>query len=62
MSNNRQGWGFPLNIRKAHYFNNSIVSLCGKMMFTGTLEDFNHDSKDNCKDCMRRRKKLQPEE
>lgn len=55
---NEKGWGFPLRSKKAHYFNNELVSLCGKWMFTGKLEDDKHNSPDNCKICMKKREKL----
>jgi len=54
----KKGWGFPSNSKKAHYFFNDSISLCGKWMFTGKLEDDNHKSPDNCKACMVKREKL----
>lgn len=59
-----RGWWFPLNSRRAHYFEDSLVSLCGGWMKLGDakLEDFGHDSPDNCKDCERRRKKRREQE
>jgi hypothetical protein len=53
-----QGWGLPFNSRKAHYFNNSITSLCGKWAFGGELEDKNHEHPENCAACMKKRVKL----
>ena len=58
MKMNEKGWGFPLKSKKAHYFNKEIRSLCGKWLFTGTLEDDKHTSPDNCKVCMVKREKL----
>lgn len=52
----REGWGWPLNARKAHYFIGS-VSLCGGWMFGGDLEegkDQTPSSIDDCRDCTRR--------
>ncbi len=48
--NEKEGWGFPLNSRKAHYFVDSR-SLCGKWMFFGNLEQGNDESPDNCTAC-----------
>ena len=53
-----KGWGFPLNSKKAHYYNEDLISLCGKWMFRGRLEDDNHNSSDNCKMCMKKREQL----
>jgi len=59
MSIDQQGWAFPLNMHKAHYFKKGeMISICGKMMNTGDRFDDLHDHKDNCKECMRRRNKL----
>ena len=52
-----KGWGFPLNTRKAHYFDNDAISMCGKWMYMGQLEDNNHTSPDNCAICKRKREK-----
>ncbi|RLI41370.1 hypothetical protein DRO59_07110 [Candidatus Bathyarchaeota archaeon] len=46
----KEGWGFPLNSRKAHYFVNGR-SLCGKWLFFGELEQGNDGSPDNCAVC-----------
>ena len=59
----RQGWGFPINSRKAHYFiiedgKERSISLCGKWLFGGELHDDNHNSPDNCKKCMIIREKI----
>lgn len=54
------GWGFPGCTRKAHYFaKGEVISLCGKVMYTGAREDFGHASPDNCCECKRRRLKLE---
>ena len=58
MNRVKKGWGFPLNSRKAHYFNNDARSLCGKWMYFGTLEDSNHNSPDNCAKCRRKLQKI----
>lgn len=54
----RVGWGWPLNSKKAHYFHNDTISLCGKWMYAGRLELGNDESADNCVSCMRKRLKL----
>ena len=55
-----QGWGWPLNSRKAHYFKaESKTSICRKWMFFGERHDTNHESRDNCRECMKRREKEQ---
>lgn len=49
-----QGWGWPGNSRKAHYFESGeLISLCRGWMFGGSREDNNHDSPDNCASCKR---------
>lgn len=52
-----EGWGWPGNARKAHYFDAGI-SLCGKWMHFGDPE--NHSQKtgdepgrDDCRACWR---------
>lgn len=58
MSNLKQGWGWPFNSRRAHFFEEGeIISICGKMMFAGERTDNNHDSQDNCAECKRKRLK-----
>lgn len=58
-----RSWWFPLNSRKAHYFDddfdNGTISLCKRWMKLGNapLEDDNHKSADNCKECMKLREK-----
>jgi len=62
MSDLKQGWGFPINSRKAHYFKeHEIISICGKMMYSGERFDDKHDSPDNCAACMKRRNKITEE-
>ena len=56
MSN--KGWGFPARSRKAHYFNDDPISLCGKWMFIGERFDNKHEHPDNCKPCMKKRNAL----
>ena len=51
----KEGWGFPLNSRKAHYFLDSR-SLCMRWLFFGKLEPADKSSPDDCKTCT---KKLQ---
>lgn len=45
-----EGWGWPANSRKAHYFVDG-KALCGKWMFFGNLEEGNDESSDNCTAC-----------
>ena len=52
----KEGWGFPLNAKKSHYFING-VSLCRRWMYGGPLER-NDESPDNCKECIKRLKKI----
>lgn len=52
-----QGWWWPGNSRKAHYFGTDGRSLCGKWLaLSAEREDDNHDSPDNCATCARKRK------
>ena len=49
----KEGWGWPGNSRKAHYFDGSR-SLCGKWLYFGKdLEQGNDGSADNCTACKR---------
>jgi hypothetical protein len=48
----REGWGFPSNSRKAHYFV-GVRSLCMSWLFFGELETGNDNSPDNCMECKR---------
>lgn len=58
-----EGWYWPANLRKAHYFVN-FKSLCGRYMcFNKTdLEQGKDDSPDNCAECKRRLKKRKEKE
>ena len=58
MSDEKKGWGWPMNSKKAHYFV-SIRSLCMRWMYSGKLTDDIHDSPDNCKACMKKREKME---
>lgn len=50
-----EGWGFPGNSKKAHYFREGeIKSLCNKWIFTGERESGNDSSVDNCAECKRK--------
>lgn len=50
-----EGWGFPANSRKAHYFRESEArSICGKWMYFGTRELPDLPSDDDCAECVRR--------
>lgn len=49
-----QGWGFPTNSRKAHFFLASEpISVCGKWMYSGTRTPDEFESPDDCKPCRR---------
>lgn len=49
-----EGWGFPGNARKAHYFAGDNTALCGKWLFLGELEpDTGKPSRDDCVACRR---------
>jgi hypothetical protein len=45
------GWGWPWHSQKAHYFNDSPLSLCGEWRFEGLLEMGRDESPDNCDVC-----------
>jgi hypothetical protein len=51
------GWGWPLNSRKCHYFEQG-VSLCGKWMFFGKSVENQSGSK-SVDDCVACRRKLE---
>ena len=51
-----QGWGWPLNSRKAHYFRNDKRALCGRWAYTGPLlPDRGYAAVNCCAQCKRRR-------
>jgi len=57
MNDKKEGWGFPLNSRKAHYFVGT-KSLCNKWMYFGELTpNQNGSSPDDCKSCTRKLEK-----
>lgn len=48
------GWGWPLNSRKAHYFDaGDLISACGRWMYAGRLPDQGGGSRspDDCAAC-----------
>lgn len=56
---NKEGWGFPVNARKAHYFRGGI-SLCGRWMHFGRCDNqvmLDEPGFDDCRECHRRRLK-----
>lgn len=54
-----QGWAWPPNSRKAHYFlKGETISLCSKWMYGGEREDTLHEHPDNCSTCEKRWAKL----
>jgi hypothetical protein len=60
------GWGWPLNSRKAHYFVDSR-SLCRNWMFFGSNRTQNQrmgeePGEDDCKACFRAAKKMKERE
>lgn len=59
MDDLKEGWGWPLNSKKAHYFQDARA-LCGKWLYTGRLELGNNASLDNCMACRRKLDKMQP--
>lgn len=50
------GWGWPLNSNKAHYFVDGR-SLCAKWLFRDDCAAGTYDSPNNCKECARRLQK-----
>lgn len=54
----REGWGWPGNARKAHFFaEGQTRCLCGKWGFYfGPRGNTRHDSPDNCAECNRLRR------
>lgn len=54
-----QGWGVPVNTKKAHYFIKGRP-LCGRWMSIGWVEDNRHDHPGNCKACLQARAKFAP--
>ena len=50
---NWEGWGWPENSRKAHYFVDGR-SLCKRWLFLGLVEQGNDNSPDNCPTCMKK--------
>ena len=64
MSEPKEGWGWPLNSRKAHYFVKGR-SLCGKWMFFGRLQtegDDGSETSNDCKGCLKKLRKRRQEE
>jgi len=58
-----KGWGWPSNSKKAHYFpENSIMSLCGKWLYKGKVEEGSDDSNDNCTTCKKALQKIRAKE
>lgn len=53
------GWGWPLLSKKAHWFENSARSLCGKWLYTGPRE-MDAAGPDDCRDCAKRLAKSRP--
>jgi hypothetical protein len=51
----KDGWGFPLLSKKAHYFSVATArSLCGRWAYTGEYEQGNDNHPINCAECRRR--------
>lgn len=55
----RQGWVHIIGAKKWHYITEASEgkSLCGNWLYLGRAEpdDSNHESKDNCRACQRKR-------
>jgi len=51
-----EGWGWPNNSRKAHYFVGGR-SLCNRWMYFGELDQGNDESSHNCVSCKRKLRK-----
>lgn len=56
MTDRTEGWGWPANARKAHYYIEGR-SLCAKWAFFGSLSLKNDASPDNCAECKRQKAK-----
>lgn len=48
-----QGWAWPEDSRKAHYFR-AKRALCGKWAWWGPLHDSGYHDSDTCKECKKR--------
>lgn len=57
----KEGWGFPLNSKKMHYFIDGR-SPCGKWMFFGNLESDEWEDPLDCKECRKRLNKRKEKE
>lgn len=55
MAEKREGWGWPSNAKKAHYFVGTR-SLCLSWAFVGVLEEGNDGCRGNCAKCRKRLK------
>lgn len=54
MSIKTEGWGWPLNANKAHYYpKDDIRSLCGRWLFAGERDPDEFPSEDDCSSCRR---------
>lgn len=54
-----EGWGWPLNANKAHYFpKGDIRSLCGRWLFAGERDPDEFPSEDDCSSCRKAVTKL----
>jgi len=66
MSEQEEGWGWPVSSKKAHYFVNRgstlwKEALCGRWIFFEPVEQGNDDSPDNCAECKKRLKRRRVE-
>ena len=52
MTEREEGWGWPYDSKKAHYFVETL-SLCRRWTYDGFIEKGNDDSPDNCKVCQK---------
>jgi hypothetical protein len=56
----KQGWGWPANSLKSHFFTESKRSLCMRWAFMGELETRDVPPGDACKECEKRLAKFMP--
>lgn len=52
-----EGWGWPGNSKKAHYFTPDRRALCGRWAFSGELSRDGYLHGDQCVACRNRRPK-----